>query len=84
MQKITSPDENQPEATLPIKEIIDEEFYAVIAPDGEIQYNLIGEELEMLRAFNQLLYKKGVSRSLNELIAQGFGIAKVKVTIKAA
>lgn len=67
-----------------IQPIIEEEFYAMIAPDGHIQTATIGSSEAECMAIVKLFHKCGVGMSWHELKMKGFTYQKVKVTIVPA
>lgn len=64
-----------------INQITDKTFFAWIAPDGEVQFALMGEtEIECL-AIAKTLHKSGISKSPHEMMLKGFKILPVRLTV---
>jgi hypothetical protein len=62
-------------------EIKEEEFYALVAPDGNVQVSSLAPDIIMCMAFCKMLYKAGMSKSPHEMKTKGFTYQKVKLTI---
>ena len=60
-----------------------EEFYMLIAPDGEVQPAVMGETIPDCLGFIKLMHHSRIGQSWHELKMKGFTIEKVKVTITA-
>lgn len=65
-----------------MRTINEQEFYAWIAPDGEIQITTMAEDLVLLNAITRLFSKSGLCKTEAEMRKHGFVIEKVIVTIK--
>lgn len=61
---------------------IDGEFYAWVAPDGEIQLGFIAEEFAQLIALTQTFSSTGLVMSPTEMFGKGFDIEKVHLQMK--
>lgn len=66
-----------------IEELIEEEMYVLVAPDGSTQISTLAPDFAMCVAFTTMLGKEGISEPLHEMLEKGFTIMPVKVTIKA-
>lgn len=63
------------------QELIDEELYCLIAPDGTPQFTVCAPDYAMCVAVAELFYDVGISQSVSDLIAQGYSIAPIKMSI---
>jgi len=66
-----------------IEEIIDEEFYVWVAPDGNMQLSLLAPDYIMCEAIAKVFHKGGMGQSPHQMKLQGYTIQKVKITIVA-
>jgi len=64
-----------------IEEIVEEEFYVWIAPDGAVQFATLAEDEPACWAIAKLLAKQGIGHSPHAMRQKGFSIEKVEVTI---
>jgi hypothetical protein len=64
-----------------LEEIKDEEFYALIAPDGTPQLVSIAPDLETCIAMCELLSKFGMSRPLAILFEENYKVLPIKLSI---
>lgn len=62
--------------------ILNETYYAWIAPDGEVQIATIAIDPVMCLAFTRLLHKAKMGQSPHEMKLKGFSIQPVNLTIK--
>lgn len=66
-----------------VEPIVNEIFYAWVAPDGTIQLTLIGIDIPTCLALAKLWHKKGLGQSIHELKQKGFTIENINVTMIA-
>jgi hypothetical protein len=66
-----------------IQPINNQEFYALVAPDGNIQPSTLAEDEATCMGFLKLMHKAGMGMSWHELKIKGFTCQKVRVTITA-
>ena len=66
-----------------IEPIIEETFYCLVAPDGNLQLLSLAPELSISMAVIKLLHKSGMGMSWHEMKTKGFTYEKVKVTVVA-
>lgn len=64
------------------EELIDEEMYTLVAPDGCMQLSTMAPDFPMCVAMCQMMAKAGMSQPLHELFEQGFTILPIKITVK--
>lgn len=64
-----------------IQPIINEDFCALIAPDGTIQPSSIAEDESTCLGFLKLMHKAGMGMSWHELKMKGFTIQPINLTI---
>lgn len=62
-------------------ELLNEEMYCLVAPDGTPQPATIAPDLQTLVGYNLLLESKGLGQNLGDMLKIGFEIKKVLVTI---
>ncbi len=67
-----------------LQQIKKEICWVVIAPNGEIQYALIGETLKDCKGIIALFNSYGICKTLKELKTLGFKIHKVEITVTQA
>lgn len=63
-------------------ELLNEEMYCLVAPDGTPQPSTIAPDPQTLVGYNLLLESKGLGQNLGDMLNAGFEIKKVLVTIK--
>lgn len=56
-------------------------MFILVAPDGHPQPSTIAHDPVMLMAYQKMMDKAGIGRSMDEMIKAGFKIQKVFVTI---
>lgn len=66
-----------------IDELIKEKMYALIAPDGSIQIATLSPDFETCLGFIEIMNDSGVGLPYNQMIAKGFDVKMVTVTITA-
>jgi hypothetical protein len=64
-----------------MKEIIKEQFYCLVEPDGNVQFATIGEDEEDVIGFVDYLACKGISPNYEDLIKLGYTLQEIKLTI---
>jgi hypothetical protein len=64
------------------EELIDEEMYALVAPDGFMQLSTMAPDFPMCVAMCEMMAKAGISLPLHEMLEQGFMILPIKITAK--
>lgn len=65
-----------------MENIINDDFYCLVAPDGELQVTTLAPDFPMCVAMIKMLHKAKVSKSFHELCIIGkYKILPVKVTI---
>lgn len=65
-----------------IEPIINEEFYALVAPDGSVQTTTLAPDEAMCMAVVKMLHKAGMGQSWHQLKLAGFTYQKVILTIE--
>lgn len=63
-----------------IEPIVDELFYAWVAPDGTIQFALMSTDIISCIAIANVFAKYGIGKSPDEMKKEGYTIEKIKVT----
>jgi len=61
---------------------INGKYYCLVAPDGNLQFSTLCSTVASCMGFIKLLHSRGVSESLDDLVASGYTIEEVDVTIK--
>ncbi|KKN74629.1 hypothetical protein LCGC14_0388310 [marine sediment metagenome] len=64
-----------------IEQIVNEDFYVWVAPDGNMQLTLLAPDETTCEAVAKLFHKSGIGQSPHQMRLKGYDIKKVKVTI---
>ena len=63
-----------------MENVISEEMYVLVAPDGAWQPMTLAHDFPTCMAQIKLLHKSGMSKSAHELMLKGFEVLPVRVT----
>lgn len=75
--------ENDEDKKVIIEPIIEEDFYCLVAPDGNLQVSTLAPDLIWCMGAVKMLHKSGFGMSWHELKMKGFTYQKVKLTISS-
>ena len=65
-----------------MENLVNEEMFVLVAPDGSPQTSTLSPDFAMCIAMVELLASKGIGQSVGKLFQQGYKILPVKVSIE--